>query len=1142
MEFRFLTVKPGALVEEREDTRRVFSEWMERDSFHDGISMYYSDYMQIRSDGTILHHPLIDYQRGSLRDDFDFGAIVCVRESLLMEWIERNGYPLPDTKGFEEILIRDFYSLRLFLSLHGEIRRVPEPLYSIHEHDPRKSGEKQFDYVDPRNREYQIRMENLCTEALKEMGAYLPERESGFRESEESYKVTASVVIPVLNRVSTIADAIESALSQKTDFTYNIIVVDNHSSDGTSEKIAALSATNPHLHHLIPESSSLGIGGCWNYAVNFSLCGEYAVQLDSDDLYSSEKTLQKIIDKFREEGCAMVIGSYQMTDFDLNPIPPGIIDHKEWSDRNGHNNALRINGLGAPRAFRRDLLRRIGGFPNVSYGEDYAVALRIVGEWRIGRIYEPIYYCRRWSGNSDAALSIEKTNANNLFKDLIRSNELERRIGINRIITPETLFSRQLEEWPEVRKRYEALWQVETSSFTVNGFRVKVIFNPARAVSTLAKVDSESIAARKCFLCPKNLTPEQIGIPITLRERYHLLVNPFPILPEHFTIPTTEHVPQNMTICRYEDMLTLAQRYSKYVIFFNGPLSGASAPDHFHFQMGSKGFLPVEKDFDKLKLKKRGRLCHSDIFSLENYVTSATVIISDSVLHSAECFGTLSADNILDYNLIAWSSERGFVTVIFPRSSRRPLCFDACEEERIRISPGCADMAGAFICPVEEDFRRVTAEKLTAILRDVTPERSIEPENHEPFVDVGLMRAERVRIDLHGTFVCERGSISGEEEFMAAGGKIIWRGRAFDTLFFEPEKRESCSFEVRNVTIGIGFHWERKENQIFKGKVLLLPVGNDVQVINVVGVEEYLHSVISSEMSKGGSKEFLKAHAVISRSWLLSRSGTEREKEERIPAGMREESGKHIKWYEREDHTLFDVCADDHCQRYQGIIRSDDPKIAEAIGETRGEVLKYDGEICDTRFSKCCGGISERFSVCWADKDFPYLSPVKDPYCNTRDAGILSRLLNDYDRETQDFYRWSVEYTQEEISGIIASRTGIDFGAISGLTPIKRGESGRIYEMEISGSRRTMVIGKELEIRKCLSRSHLYSSAFEVESIGTIVKEGIAVPEKFILRGKGWGHGVGLCQIGAAVMGERGFTYKEILEFYFKGASICREY
>ena len=384
--------------------------------------MLYADHytVSVGEDGVSrrMKHPLIDCRKGALRDDFDFGSVLVFRSRSFRRAVRAMS---------EDRTWGALYDLRLRMK---NIVHINEYLYTEIETDGRKSGEKLFDYVDPKNREVQVEMEQICTDHLKRIGAYL---EPVFKEPDPAefdmtdFPVTATVVIPVFNRVRTVKDAVLSALSQDCDFDFNIIVVDNHSSDGTTELLEELAAEHDRLLHLVPARHDLGIGGCWNLAVHHQMCGEYAVQLDSDDVYSGPKTLQKIVDAFREQKCAMVVGTYQMTDFDMNPIPPGVIDHREWTEENGRNNALRINGLGAPRAFWTPLLRTIN-LPDTSYGEDYAVGLRISREYRIGRIYEVLYCCRRWEGNSDAALDIEKVNANNSYKDSIRTWELEARI------------------------------------------------------------------------------------------------------------------------------------------------------------------------------------------------------------------------------------------------------------------------------------------------------------------------------------------------------------------------------------------------------------------------------------------------------------------------------------------------------------------------------------------------------------------------------------------------------------------------------------------------------------------------------------------------------------------------------------------
>ncbi|MBR6731206.1 MAG: glycosyltransferase family 2 protein [Bacteroidales bacterium] len=391
-----------------------------------GADMLYADHYQMVScaDGSVQkkRHPLIACQKGALRDDFDFGSVLVFRSASFKRAVRAMDV---------DYEYGALYDLRLRMK---NIVHINEYLYTEIETDDRKSGEKQFDYVDPKNRAVQIEMEKICTSHLRRIGGWL---EPKFREPDlkdydnAAFPVTASVIIPVFNRVRTVKDAVESALSQECGFPYNVIVVDNHSTDGTTALLEEMAAKDERLVHVIPARHDLGIGGCWNLAVHHDACGEYAVQLDSDDVYSGPDTLQKIVDAFVQQKCAMVVGTYQMTDFQMNPIPPGVIDHKEWTEDNGRNNALRINGLGAPRAFWTPLLRKLN-LPNTSYGEDYALGLRISREYRIGRIYDVLYCCRRWDGNSDAALDIEKVNANNMYKDRIRTWELEARIRMNR--------------------------------------------------------------------------------------------------------------------------------------------------------------------------------------------------------------------------------------------------------------------------------------------------------------------------------------------------------------------------------------------------------------------------------------------------------------------------------------------------------------------------------------------------------------------------------------------------------------------------------------------------------------------------------------------------------------------------------------
>lgn len=449
----------------------------------------------------------------------------------------------------------------------------------------------------------------------------------------------------------------------------------------------------------------------------------------------------------------------------------------------------------------------------------------------------------------------------------------------------------------------------------------------------------------------------------------------------------------------------------------------------------------------------------------------------------------------------------------------------------------------------------------------------------EPKINVGIMFEPIVEFFLKGDFLFSGEIFRGKQKVNFSGGGVEFNGKVFDELLFEPVRPTSASFMLTGVTIGINFHWERKEDQLFKGDLRFIADDGKIIAINRVGVEEYLKSVISSEMSATASLELLKAHAVISRSWLLAQINKSKEIKSSGKAynTMYETEDELVRWYDREDHTLFDICADDHCQRYQGITRSSTAIVKEAVDRTRGELLMSGGKICDARYSKSCGGVFEEFRNCWENESHPYLVKKRDSkketfipdltkeeeaekwilsspdsFCNTSDKEILSQVLNNYDQETVNFYRWKVEYSQKELSALIYKRSGVDYGDILDLLPVQRGTSGRLVKLKIVGTKRSRTIGKELEIRRTLSESHLYSSAFVVEKISD--KSGNSdvsdksdtgkndIPVKFILRGAGWGHGVGLCQIGAAVMGERGFGYDRILTHYFTGAEIVKLY
>ena len=1162
-----------------------------------GAVMVYSDHYSLE-EGALTKHPAIDYQAGSLRDDFDFGSLWLIKSQALLDYVAQT-----DRVDYQ---YAGLYDLRLYLSRKGEIFHLNEYLYTEAELDTRKSGEKQFDYVNPRNREVQIEMERACTAHLEKVGAIVDTnfyRQPDF--DEQDFACEASVVIPVFNREKTIADAVKSALSQKTNFPYNVIVVNNHSTDSTGEILDSID--DERLIQIVPGRTDLGIGGCWNVAVNSDHCGKFAVQLDSDDLYSSPKTLQKIVDAFHEQKAAMIIGSYRMCDFDLNTLPPGLIDHKEWTEDNGCNNALRINGLGAPRAFFTPLVRQIQ-FPNTSYGEDYALGLAFSRRYRIGRIYDELYLCRRWGGNSDAALSVERVNANNLYKDRLRTMELKARqqmlqgkADIMEDSSISRFFNRQLEMWEDARHRFRDLKHVEVRQLSD---QLKVQFNPARIVSTGAKIDKHTLGERPCFLCERNRPKEQMTKQID--DHFQLLVNPFPILPVHFTIPATKHQPQSI-YRHYGEMHRLLSLHSELMVFYNGPKCGASAPDHLHFQAGTSGVLPLQTNWQRLSRNLTDVISLNDeekISVLRDFLVPAFVIISKSEDSDEELFHRLYRSMPMRgdesepmMNIIAWRKGDEFISVVIPREKHRPDAYFAEGEAQMMVSPGALDMAGLIITPREEDFSKINLDKATALLRECGisaekmeaivsnlkasaatahehPLQLLADKGKQPNVNVGIVSGQKIHFSLNKPYLAKGEMVTGEQEVAFSEGGILWNGNQYSSLTFHPQSADA-SFSLSDVTIGVNFHWERKETQTFLGTLHFVVESDKICAINELPVERYLESVISSEMSATSSLELLKAHAVISRSWLLAQMKKRREVAE---SGNNffsfvKKDDRLIRWYDREDHTIFDVCADDHCQRYQGITKETSPHVAEAIRQTKGQILMDGDDICDARFSKCCGGVTEEFQYCWEDTPKNYLSSVRDiiqgvksvgsaspaplpslqdeaaadawirsnppAFCNTTDKKILSQVLNDYDQETADFYRWKVTLTQEKLKHLLDEKLKMNFGDILDLQAEERGKSGRISKLRIVGTEKTFVIGKELEIRRALSDTHLYSSAFVVDRCDIDEK---GVPQRFDIIGAGWGHGVGLCQIGAAVMGEEGFDYDTILLHYYQGAEIKKVY
>ena len=741
----------------------------------------------------------------------------------------------------------------------------------------------------------------------------------------------------------------------------------------------------------------------------------------------------------------------------------------------------------------------------------------------------------------------------------------------------------QLSRWPLACNNFRALKDVRVREMEVGGLTVKLQFNPARMISSAAKLSKEEIAKRRCFLCRENRPPEQIMLKFEGRKgkKYDILVNPYPIFPDHLVIAKSKHTDQSIWH-RYIDMLDLAKKYQGCAFFYNGPKSGASAPDHHHFQGVPKGMMPLENDINLCLNQliqgesKENPLNYitsnqdAHLYHYQKFTTGVFVLRSETSKSAAKLFyRLLDCADIPEgepeplINLYSWWSQGEFRTVVVFRRSHRSHHYWSDGPDHLTMSPGCADMAGVFIVPVEKEYDALTSEWLSEMVREVSvpEEEQVRIINRltreQQLLNVGIMSAEELEFEILADG-------AGPRKAKVREGKIEYDGALYDELYFEAPNPSTmfaeASFILHGVTIGVGFHWERKENQKFAGALKIIVEKNRLLAINVVGVEDYLLSVISSEMSATASEEFLKAHAVISRSWVLAQiSSLRQECCHHVPEGVnnvpslvsnldalfaKNEASEnsdvieYIKWYDKEDHRLFDVCADDHCQRYQGLTRAVGKRVRRVIDATWGQALHYDGKLCDARFSKCCGGVMEKFSSCWEDKDYAYLQPLADTpdhnpegecYCSTQDKEILGQVLNNYDQETVDFYRWTQEYDRTELAELIERRSGIALGRIISLEPLERGESGRIIRLKITGEDRALIVGKELEIRRILSDSHLKSSAFDVSYVGD---------DRIRLDGRGWGHGVGLCQIGAAVMASKGYNYKQILEHYYPNATI----
>lgn len=918
--------------------------------------MAYADHYIQTADGHVQHMPLTDYQLGSVRDDFQFGSLLLLRSDVLKEYVAQ--------EGLHTYQHAALYDLRLFISRRQLPLHVREFLYTEVEQDNRLSGEKQFDYVDPRNRSRQIEMERSCTRHLRAINAYLHGDEAGeVALSEGEFPVEATVVIPVRNRVRTIADAIQSVLDQQTSFPFNLMVVDNGSTDGTTEAIDAFA--DERVIHLIPERTDLGIGGCWNMAIHDERMGRFAVQLDSDDLYSSPQTLQRIVDAFYEQKAAMVVGSYRICNFQLETLPPGLIDHREWTDTNGLNNALRINGLGAPRAFFTPVVRK-WQIPNTSYGEDYALGLMISRQFRIGRIYDELYLCRRWEGNSDAALSQEKINSNNTYKDSLRTQEIRARQRLNeqwqRTVAAqdvEDFFQHELENWPEAASRYEALnQQVQTKILEAEGYQLQAQWNPARIVSTAASVDAASVKARPCFLCDHN-RPAQQGR-LTTEKHFQILLNPFPILPQHFTITHRSHTPQRI-FGSFDTLRRLAWQMPNQLVFYNGPLCGASCPDHMHLQAGSRGIAPLERDWSmheqhlrklypltgeqRASMEEAGNVgSRCGLYLLEDYACPVFVIRSlptepDSILCQRvyKALPLLAGELEPRMNVVCWRQKGSsthpdeLITLVFPRAKHRPDCYQAEGQEQLLVSPGALDMCGLIITPREEDYKRITAQRAADILREVTlTEDALQPviesltdrpqtiekevkEETNPNLLVGLTAATELHFTLNDRYTAKGQEVAGEQTVQCEDGCIRWKDNLYRSLTFKPEA-EDATFTLHDVVMP----GEPTASLTFCGALHLVVEDDRIVAIDQLPLEDFITTLTEGYTATTADEREQRATSL--RQWLRTQMQKRLEGKDSTPAFFSNTQGdtKDIRLWESQDHTLFDVCTDESGKRYRG--------------------------------------------------------------------------------------------------------------------------------------------------------------------------------------------------------------------------------
>lgn len=748
----------------------------------------------------------------------------------------------------------------------------------------------------------------------------------------------------------------------------------------------------------------------------------------------------------------------------------------------------------------------------------------------------------------------------------------------------EQFYNKQLRAWPEVAERYRTLHTLSVKRLYHEHSTPRIILNPARAGSVLARVPEVTAepatqpAPRPCPLCKQNRPDRQLALSGKPMHGYTVLLNPYPIFDRHFTIVANHHEPQRIEQ-RLQHLLHMALLFTDYTLFYNGPAAGASLPEHAHFQAVPQATLPLQAEGNDTRCEVVARHRTAALWLITDATGPHFTIESPQVAHAQvlaerllDCIG---ADALLMINIVARHTTGGGIHLnIHPRRKHRPQAFYATGAERLTVSPASAELEGVISTVDPETFERLTAHNLNALLAEVRISTAqaealaarVRQKGTPYEVSVGILTAKSISMNLITPFVCrthpgdepvgaDEPRLTGNQIAVCRDGAIWFAGRLHSALHLVPATPQTARCRMHGIIIGKEFHWQQKKTQEFMGRWSIVVEGNKLLAINHVDAEVYLQSVVSSEMSATAPVELIKAHAVIARSWLVRML----EKRPKPQPAHRPDAV----WHEAGEHTRYDVCADDHCQRYQGIHPNLNADVVQAVKDTRGEVITYNGEVIDARYSKCCGGRTEVFATAWADEEHPYLLPVTDDehntllpdegdedyhrlyiyarpdaWCNVKSAEVLARSLNDFDQSTRDHFRWQVTYEADELSQLIRTKLGHDLGRIIALNPLHRGPSGRIDRLQIVGTKQSIIIGKELEVRRALSATHLYSSAFVVETEG----EPDMPPTLFRLIGAGWGHGVGLCQIGAANMAANGYHYHHILTHYYKQTHIDRLY